>query len=74
MLFRSYLSTLTGCAFLFHQIGSFMGVWLGGIIFDTRGSYLLMWWITVAAGVVAALMLLPVDERPIAQVAKPAPV
>ena len=60
-----YLSTLTGCAFLFHQIGSFLGVWLGGLIFDARGSYDLMWWITIAAGVVAAVMVLPVDERPL---------
>ena len=60
-----YLSTLTGCAFLFHQIGSFLGVWLGGIIFDARGSYTLMWWITIAAGLVAAIMVLPVDERQI---------
>jgi MFS family permease len=67
-----YLSTLTGCAFLFHQLGSFLGVWLGGIIFDARSSYQLMWWITVGAGVVAALMLLPVDERPVTRTTAPA--
>lgn len=60
-----YLSTLTGCAFLFHQLGSFLGVWMGGLIFDATGSYLLMWWITIAAGIVAALLNLPVDERPV---------
>lgn len=60
-----YLSTLSGCAFMFHQVGSFLGVWLGGRIFDQTGSYTLMWWITIVAGVVAALLTLPVDERQI---------
>jgi MFS family permease len=64
-----YLSTLSGCAFLFHQIGSFAGVWIGGIIFDTTGSYTVMWWITIVAGIVAALLSLPVDER---QIQRPA--
>lgn len=60
-----YLSTLSGCAFMFHQAGSFLGVWLGGRIFDNTGSYTLMWWITIVAGLVAALLTLPVDERQI---------
>jgi predicted MFS family arabinose efflux permease len=60
-----YLSTLSGCAFMFHQTGSFLGVWLGGRIFDATGSYTLMWWITIIAGFVAALLVLPVDEREI---------
>jgi MFS family permease len=63
-----YLSTLSGCAFVFHQVGSFLGIWIGGWIFDTTGSYNLMWWITIVAGVVAALLNLPVDERPISRV------
>lgn len=60
-----YLSTLSGCAFMFHQTGSFLGVWLGGRIFDATGSYLLMWWITIIAGFIAALLVLPANERPI---------
>jgi predicted MFS family arabinose efflux permease len=64
-----YLSTLSGCAFMFHQVGSFLGVWIGGRIFDTTGSYTLMWWIIIAAGVVAALLTLPVDERQIPRAA-----
>ena len=60
-----YLSTLSGCAFMFHQTGSFLGVWIGGRIFDTTGSYNLMWWITIVAGLIAALLTLPVDERQI---------
>jgi MFS family permease len=62
-----YLSTLSGCALMFHQTGSFLGVWIGGRIFDATGSYNLMWWITIAAGMVAALLTLPVDEREIAR-------
>ena len=58
-----YLSTLGGSAFLFHQIGSFMGVWLAGYLFDATGSYALMWTLTVAMGVVAAVLNLPIDER-----------
>ena len=64
-----YLSTLAGCAFMFHQFGSFLGVWLGGRIFDMTGSYTLMWWITIVAGFVAALLTLPVDERQIPRTA-----
>ena len=64
-----YLSTLSGCAFMFHQVGSFLGVWLGGRIFDSTGSYTLMWWIIISAGFVAALLTLPVDERQIPRTA-----
>ena len=65
-----YLSTLGGSAFLFHQVGSFMGVWLAGYMFDATGSYNLMWMLTVGMGVVAALLNLPIDEK---QIARPAP-
>ncbi len=64
-----YLSTLSGCAFMFHQVGSFLGVWIGGRIFDVTGSYTLMWWITIVAGFVAAILCLPVDERQIPRTA-----
>jgi MFS family permease len=67
-----YLSTLGGSAFVFHQLGSALGIWMGGAIFDGTGSYLLMWWITIAAGFVAAILCLPVDERQI-QRAAPSP-
>jgi predicted MFS family arabinose efflux permease len=65
-----YLSTLGGCAFLFHQVGSFVGVWLAGYLFDATGSYQLMWLLTIAMGVLAALLNLPIDER---QIVRPAP-
>jgi len=62
-----YLSMLSGFVFLSHQVGSFMGVWLGGKLFDATGSYDLVWWIAVALGVFAALVNLPVREAPIAR-------
>lgn len=65
-----YLATLGGSAFLFHQVGSFMGVWLAGYLFDATGSYNIMWWLTIAMGVLAAALNLPIDERPLA---RPAP-
>lgn len=63
-----YLSTLSGIAFMFHQIGSFFGVGLGGYLFDTTGSYHLMWILTIAMGVVAAILNWPIDDR---QVVRP---
>jgi len=65
-----YLSTLTGIAFLFHQVGSFLGVWIGGYLFDTTGSYQLVWILTIALGVLAALVNLPINDR---QIVRPAP-
>jgi len=62
-----YLSMLGGFVFLSHQLGSFMGVWLGGKLFDATGSYDVVWWIAVALGVFAALVNLPVRETPIAR-------
>jgi MFS family permease len=60
-----YLSMLGGFVFLSHQIGSFMGVWLGGKLYDATGNYDVVWWIAVALGVFAALVNLPVRERAI---------
>ncbi len=62
-----YLSMLGGFVFLSHQIGSFMGVWLGGKLYDATGSYDVVWWIAVALGLFAALVNLPVRERAIAR-------
>lgn len=62
-----YLATLSGIAFLFHQVGSFVGVWLAGYLFDATGSYNLMWVLIIAMGVVAALLNLPIDDRQIAR-------
>jgi predicted MFS family arabinose efflux permease len=60
-----YLSMLGGIVFVGHQIGSFMGVWLGGKLYDATGSYDVVWWIAVGLGVFAALVNLPVKEQAI---------
>lgn len=64
-----YMSTLTGIAFLFHQVGSFLGVWIGGYLFDTTGSYQVVWILTIALGVLAGLVNLPINDR---QIVRPA--
>ncbi len=60
-----YLSMLGGFVFLSHQVGSFLGAWLGGRLYDMTGSYDVVWWIAVALGVFGALINLPVRERAI---------
>lgn len=60
-----YMATLYGFVFLSHQIGSFMGVWLGGWLYDVSGDYLLVWWIGVGVGAFSALIHLPVREAPV---------
>ena len=66
-----YLGTLFGFVFLGHQIGSFLGVWMGGILFDTTQSYEVVWWICVALGVIAALLHWPINESPIRETMRP---
>lgn len=63
----AHLSMLGGFVFFSHQIGSFMGVWLGGFLYDQTGSYTIVWLISIALGVFAALVNLPVREAPIAR-------
>ena len=63
----AHLSMLGGFVFFSHQIGSFMGVWLGGYLYDRTGSYDVVWYISIALGVFAALVNLPVRETPIAR-------
>jgi predicted MFS family arabinose efflux permease len=60
-----YMSMLSGFVFLSHQVGSFMGVWLGGRLYDATGSYDVVWWISAGLGVFAALINLPVRETAI---------
>ncbi|MBK6927646.1 MAG: MFS transporter [Comamonadaceae bacterium] len=61
----AHLSMLGGFVFFSHQIGSFMGVWLGGVLYDRTGSYDIVWYIAIALGVFAALINLPVKETAI---------
>lgn len=67
----AYLSMLSGIVFFSHQIGSFTGVWLGGYLFDHTGSYQVVWMISIALGVFAGLVNLPIEERAI--IRAPAP-
>ena len=66
-----YLGTLFGFVFLGHQIGSFLGVWMGGLLFDATQSYEVVWWICVALGVIAALLHWPINESPIRETMRP---
>ena len=65
----AHMSMLSGFVFFSHQIGSFMGVWLGGVLYDKTGSYDIVWYIAIALGVFAGLVNLPVKEAPIARLA-----
>jgi predicted MFS family arabinose efflux permease len=58
----AHLSMLSGIVFFSHQIGSFLGVWLGGYLYDRTGSYDVVWYIAIALGVAAALINLPIRE------------
>ena len=66
-----WLATLFGFAFFSHQIGGFLGVWLGGILFERAGSYDAVWWLAILLGLLSAAINLPIVEKPlVAQNAK----
>ena len=69
----AYMSTLSGFVFFSHQIGSFIGVWLGGYLFDHTGSYRVVWLISIGLGIFAALVNLPIEERAIVRAPAPRP-
>jgi len=60
-----WMATLFGFAFFSHQVGGFLGVWLGGLLYTTTGSYNVIWWLSVALGVISAIINLPIIEKPI---------
>ena len=60
-----YLATLVGIVFLMHQVGSFLGAWLGGLVFERTGSYDLIWWGAALVSLIAAVLHWPIDERPL---------
>ena len=62
-----FMATLFGIVFLSHQVGSFLGVWLGGLLYDQTGSYDAMWWAGVGFGIFAALVHLPINDKPLAR-------
>ena len=59
-----YMGTLMGIVFFSHQVGAFLGVWLGGRLYDQTGSYDVVWWLGVALGIFAAIVHLPIKEAP----------
>src|SRR5262249_10514494 len=68
-----WLATLYGFAFVSHQVGGFLGVWRGGIVFERFGSYTPIWWLSILFGVLSALINLPIVEKPVVRaVAQPA--
>jgi len=62
-----WLATLSGLAFFSHQVGGFLGVWLGGFVFERSGSYDAVWWLSVLFGLLSAVINLPIVEKPVAR-------
>src|SRR5687768_3916423 len=60
-----WLTMLFGFAFFSHQVGGFLGVWLGGLVFEATGSYDIVWWLSVFFGVASAVINLPIVEKPV---------
>ncbi|HAB38982.1 MAG TPA: MFS transporter [Rhodobacteraceae bacterium] len=60
-----YMGTLYGIVFFSHQLGAFLGVWLGGRMYDIYGTYTLVWWIGIGIGAFSAIVHLPIRERPL---------
>jgi MFS family permease len=60
-----YMATLTGIVFFSHQLGSFVGAWLGGVFFENTGSYDTIWWVGILLGVIAAALHFPIDDKPV---------
>jgi MFS family permease len=66
---NQWLATLTGFAFFSHQVGGFLGVWLGGVVFDRTGSYDAVWWLAILFGVLSGLINMPIVEKPVSRAA-----
>ena len=60
-----WMATLFGFAFFSHQVGGFLGVWLGGVAFERTGSYEVIWWLSIALGIISAVINLPIVEKPV---------
>ncbi|MCB8820286.1 MFS transporter [Microvirga rosea] len=60
-----YMAMLYGFAFFSHQVGGFLGVWLGGLLYEVYGNYTFVWWLSIALGVASALINLPIQEKPV---------
>jgi MFS family permease len=64
-----YMAMLYGFAFTSHQIGSFLGIWVGGVVFDLTGNYDIIWWSSIGLGFIAAIMHWPINESPVVRTA-----
>jgi MFS family permease len=64
-----WFGTLSGLAFFSHQVGGFLGVWLGGVVFERTGSYIPVWWLAILFGVLSAVINLPIVEKPVVRAA-----
>jgi MFS family permease len=62
-----YMAMLYGFAFFSHQVGGFLGVWLGGLLYEVNGNYSMVWWLSVLLGLASALINLPIKEQPVAR-------
>jgi predicted MFS family arabinose efflux permease len=60
---------LFGVVFFSHQVGGFLGVWLGGVLFERTGSYDAVWWLSILLGLLSAVINLPIVEKPVQRVA-----
>jgi MFS family permease len=69
MFGTKYMAMLYGFAFFSHQVGGFLGVWLGGLLYEASGSYIIVWWLSVALGIASALINLPIVEKPVERMA-----
>jgi len=62
-----YMATLYGIIFFSHQLGGFIGVWLGGFLYDRTGNYDMVWWIGVGVATFSAIVHVPINEIPLGQ-------
>ena len=65
MFGNRWMATLFGFAFFSHQVGGFLGVWLGGVLYTSTGSYNVVWWLSVFFGIASAVINLPIVEKPV---------
>jgi MFS family permease len=73
MFGTKYMAMLYGFAFFSHQVGGFLGVWLGGLLYEVYGNYSLVWWLSVVLGLASAAINLPIVERPVERTPVPQP-
>ena len=65
-----YMAGLFGIVFFGHQVGAFLGAWLGGTLYDASGSYEVVWWMAAALGIFAGLIHMPIKEVPVQRLAR----